>query len=148
MTIPRNPNPLGGVLDVFPAVSSFTNIDFNQNEDFRNQGVSKDHVHSVQVDSVKLQITSPNNQGFDFLDTLQFFAKTGNQQVEVAHKSSIRQLGLAPPNPVLSMDVTHAELKPYVTAPSMSIVVSGHGDYPQSDTTLGITVGLQVEVGL
>ncbi len=145
MTIPGN--PFGGVLNI-PGVGSFNNIDFNQNQDFVNQGVSKDRVSSVQVDSVKLQITNPNNQGFDFMDTLQIFAKTGDQQVEVAHKTSIRQLGLGPPNPQLTLDVTRAELKPYVTAPSMTLVVNGSGTAPARDTTLSITVGFQVEIRL
>src|SRR5712692_6721884 len=140
MTIPQSPSPLGGVLRDFPVVASFTNIDFNQNQDFKNQGINKDHVSSVQVDSVQLQINSPNDQGFDFLDSLQFFAEAGNQEAEVAEKSSIRMLGLGPPNPVLNMDVTRAELQPYVTAPSMSIVVRGQGTFPRSDTTIAITV--------
>lgn len=143
MTIPGG--PLGGVLNI-PGVGSFNNIDFNQNQQFMNQGVSKDRVNSVQVDSVKLQITNPSNQGFDFLDTLQILAKTGDQQVEVAHKTSIRQLGLGPPNPLLTLDVTRAELKPYVTAPSMTLVINGSGTAPPQSTTIGITVGFQVEV--
>jgi hypothetical protein len=147
-SIPRSPTPIAGVLDWFPAISNFTNIDFNQNQDFKNQGVSKDRVNSVKADSVRLKIVSPNNQDFSFLDTIQFSAKAGDQEVKIAEKSSIGTLNLPPPSPTLVLDVTGAELKPYVTAPSMNIVINGRGKSPQNDTQIAITVGVQVELNL
>ena len=147
-SIPKSPTLIPGVLDWFPTISTFSNIDFSQNQDFKNQGVSKDQVNSVKADSVRLQIVSPNNQDFSFLDNIQFFAKAADQEVKIAEKSSIGQLSLPPPNPILVLDVTGAELKPYVTAPSMNIVISGRGKAPQNDTQIAITVGVQVEVNL
>jgi len=146
--IQKSPTPIAGVLDWFPTINDFTNIDFNQNQDFKNQGVSKDRVNSVKADSVRLQIVSPNNQDFSFLDSIQFSARAGDQEVKIAEKSSIGKLNLPPPNPTLVLDVTGAELKPYVTAPSMNIVISGKGKAPQNDTQIAITVGLQVELNL
>src|SRR3954451_12423 len=71
-TISGDPSPVAGLLNAFPGVSNFSNIDFNQNQDFKNQGVSKDQVQSVKIDSVKLKITSPNNQDFSFLSSMKF----------------------------------------------------------------------------
>lgn len=145
-TVAGDPSPLSTVLGAFPGVGSFTNIDFNENQEFKNQGVTKDQVNSVIVDSVQLKIVSPNDQDFAFLDTLEFFAKTGDQEVKVAGKSNIGSLGLRAPNPVLVLDVTEAELKDFVTAPSMNIIVRGNGRVPRQDVKLEATVGLRVEV--
>ncbi|MFL5319466.1 MAG: hypothetical protein ACJ790_07395 [Myxococcaceae bacterium] len=146
-TIQGDPSPIAGLLNAFPGVSNFSNIDFNQNQDFKNQGVSKDQVSSVKVESVKLQITSPNDQDFTFLTSMKFDASTdGKPAVTVAQKDGIDKLNLPAPNPTLDMDVTNAELRDYVTAPNMSINVTGNGRLPKQDTTLEATVGLRVEI--
>ena len=145
-TIQGDATGLAALLSVFPAIGSFTNIDFNQNQDFKNQGVSKDQVNSVKVDSIALKIQSPNDQTFEFLENLQFYARTGDQEVLIAEKTGINTLNLAAPNPVLMMDVKGAELQPFVTAPSMSITVRGKGTQPTRDTRLEATIKLRVEV--
>lgn len=141
-----DPSPFSNVLGAFPGVGSFTNLDFNQNQEFKNQGVTKDQVSSVQVDKVTLKIVSPNDQDFSFLEELEFFAKAGDQEVKVAGKGNIDGLGLLAPNPILELDVTGAELVDFVTAPSMSIIVRGNGRVPPQDVKLEATVGLRVEV--
>jgi hypothetical protein len=143
MTIPGD--PLGGLLNI-PGVPSLTNIDFNQNRDFVNEGITKDKVNSAIADSVQLQITSPSNQDFKFLDNLQLVAKAAGMEAVIAQKTSIAQLNLPAPNPVLNMDVTKSQLKPYVTASSMSIDVRGSGRAPNYDTQINITIGMEIEV--
>jgi hypothetical protein len=144
LIIPKNALP--GVIDqVAPLI---TNIDFSQNQDFKNQGVSKNQVDSVVADSVTLRIDDPPTQDFRFLESLQIFAKTGNQQDKVAEKNSINQLNLPPPNPKLVLDTTGVELKPYVVADSMSIIVHGRGSFPDKDTTVTGVVTLHVVANL
>lgn len=145
-TIQGDPTGLQGVLSVFPAIGSFTNIDFSQNQDFKNQGVTKDQVSSVKVDAITLRIITPTDQDFRFLESLEFYARTGDQEVLIASKTGINNLNLSAPNPVLVMDVKDAELQPYVTAPSMTISVKGKGSYPPRDTRLEASVRLRVEV--
>lgn len=147
-TISGDPTGLQGLISVFPAIGSFTNIDFNQNQDFKNQGVSKDQVESVKVESITLKIVTPADQDFGFLESLEFFAHAGDDEVQIASKSGINTLNLAAPNPVLNMDVKDAELQPFVTAPQMTISVKGKGRYPPRDTRLEATVRLRVEVKL
>lgn len=141
-----DPSPLSNVLGAFPGIGSFTNLDFNQNQEFRNQGVTKDQVSSVMVDSVTLKIVSPADQDFSFLEELEFFAKAGDQEVKIAGKGNIDGLGLLAPNPTLELDVTGAELVDFVTAPSMNIIVRGNGRVPPKDVKLEAAVGLRVEV--
>jgi hypothetical protein len=148
-TIQGDPSPLSGVLTGFQPIGSFTNIDFNQSQEFKNQGVTKDQVKSVRPDYVRLKILSPDTQDFSFLDWIEFYAKAGDNEVLVAGKHDIGQLGLTAPNPVLPLDVVKdAELQPYVTAPSMSIVVRGSGKLPPQDTRIEADVGLKVEIRL
>ncbi len=144
-TIAGDPSPLGNLLGAFN-IGSFASIDFDQSQEFQNQGVTKDQVESVKTSFVRLKIISPETQDFSFLENLEFWAKVGDQEVLVAEKQGIDRLGLKAPNPVLELDVTDAELQPYVTAPAMSIVVRGKGRMPPQDTRLEATVGLDVTV--
>jgi hypothetical protein len=147
-TVAGDPSPVPAVLNAFPSIGSFTDVDFQQSQDFKNQGVSPNQIQSVKPDAISLKIVSPESQDFTFLETLQFYAQTGDQEVLVAQKTGIDKLGLKGPNPVLELDVTNAELKPFITAPSTSIVVRGRGRQPPQDTRLEATVGLKVTVNL
>src|SRR5579883_1452944 len=141
-TVPGS--PLGSVLPTVPDFSGLTNFNFSQTQDFQNQGVTSQDVDSVKMKSLTLQLTSPNNEDFSWLDSLTFSAAAGNQTDVIATKSGINQLGLAAPNPSFAMDVASVELKPYVTAPSMAITANGTGNAPPQDTTIQATVVVTV----
>ena len=141
LTIPSNPP---GPLTSFPPVEGLTNVDFNLDPDFINEGVTKDRVTGAVAESVKLQITNPASQDFKFLDNLQLVARSGSQEALVAQKSSIGQINLPLPSPTLTMDTTGAELKPYVAASSMSFVVRGSGVAPPADTLIVIMIGMEI----
>ncbi|MBX5482996.1 MAG: hypothetical protein IRZ16_14315 [Myxococcaceae bacterium] len=146
-TIPGDPSPIPGLLNAFPGIGSFANIDFNQTQEFQNQGVTKDQVRSVHVDHVQIRILSPETQDFSFLENLQFFASAADQELLVAEKFGIDKLGLKAPNPVLELDVKKdVDLAPFVTAEKMSIIVRGKGRMPPQETRLEATVGVNVEV--
>jgi hypothetical protein len=139
---------LGGVLNAFPAISSFASLDFNENQDFKNQGVTKDEVDSVHVRTLTLKVVGPDDADFGFLDGLEFFARAGDREVRIAHRENISRLGLRAPNPVLTLEVEDVDLQPFITAPSMSIVVRGKGRVPEKEVRLQATVALKVKLGL
>jgi hypothetical protein len=141
-------SPLGALVSVFPSLSSFTNIDFNQNQDFKNNNASRDHVLHVKVTQLTLQVTSPTDQDFSFLDSVAFAASANGQQVVIAQKSGIAALNLAAPTPTLTLDLTDVDLADEVKADAMSIVLSGRGHQPPKDTTLEASVKLDVAVKL
>ncbi len=147
-TVPAAPSGIFTLLEAFPAIGSFSSLDFNQNQDFQNQGVTKEQVASAKLKSLRLKVLSPADQDFSFLDTLEFYAKAGDQEVLVASKRNISSLGLKAPNPVLVLDVTDAELQPFITAPSMSITVRGRGRKPSKEVRLQADVKLNVQVRL
>lgn len=147
-TVPGDPTGISTVLDAFPSIGSFSSLDFDQNQDFQNQGVTKEQVSSAKLQSLSLKILSPADQDFSFLDTLEFYAKAGDQEVLVASKRNIASLGLKAPNPVLVLDLAGVELQPFITAPSMSISVRGKGRQPSKAVRLQVDVKLDVQVRL
>jgi hypothetical protein len=141
-------SPLGSLLSVFPQVGNFTNLDFNENQDFKNNNAARERVKSMTVTSFTIRISSPNDQDFSFLDSLEFFAKTDGQEAKIAGKTNIGALNLAAPNPTLVMDVESVDLSPFVRAATMSITVKGTGRQPPKDTTLSADAKFLVGVGL
>jgi hypothetical protein len=147
-TVPAGPPGVTTLLNAFPAIGSFAGLNFNENQDFKNQGVAKDQVSSVSPKSIELRLVAPDDADFGFLDTLEFFAKAGDQEKRFARKRDIAQLGLRAPNPVLKMDVEDVELQPFIAAPSMSIIVRGKGRMPEQEVRLQAIVLLNVELDL
>jgi hypothetical protein len=147
-TVPAGPPGVTTVLNAFPSISSFAGLDFDQNQDFRNQGVGKGDVTSAKVKSLTLKIVSPNDQDFTFLDSVEFYARAGDREARIARRQDIARLNLRPPSPVLSLDVDDVELQPFVSAPTMSIIVRGRGRMPEREVRLQAVVTLEVEGGL
>ena len=139
---------LGQLLNTFPQAGGFTNIDFSQNQDFKNNNTSRENVKSMKVTSLTLKITSPNSQDFGFLDSLEFNVKAAGKQQKIASKTGIAGLGLAAPNPTLTLDLIDADLGEYVRASDFTIVTSGTGRQPAQDTKIDINVKFLVGVGL
>jgi hypothetical protein len=124
-------------LPAFPqTLAGFTNLDFDQTQAFKNEGVTKEQVRSVSLTSFTLSVDSPDTQGFDFLDDIEFFAQTGDREELIASRYDVQSLGLGAPTPTLALNVAGVELQPYVTAPTMNIIARGTGRYPASETTL------------
>ena len=147
-TVPAGPPGTTAVLNAFPPIASFAGLDFDQNQDFKNQGISKSDVKSVHPKSLELRLLSPSDEDFTFLDTLEFYAKAGDKEERIAHKQDISQLRLSAPNPVLKMDMDDVELQPFVAAPSMSIIVRGKGRMPDKEVRLQAVLALDVKVSL
>ncbi len=141
-------SPAGSPLNAFPAIGSFAGLNFNENQDFKNQGTTKDDVSSVSARSVELRLVAPDNADFGFLDTVEFFAQAGDQEKRFASRRDISRLALRAPNPVLKVDVEDVELQPFVAAPTMSIIVRGKGRVPDQEMRLQAVVVLEVEEDL
>lgn len=147
-TIPAAPpSDTDTPLDAFPAFGSFTNLDFNRNQDFQNLDITKDRVTSARIFSFQLKVLAPADQDFSFLDTVECYARSGDREVRVAYKQNISSLNLSAPNPVLLLELTHAELQPFLAAPSMSLLVRGKGRMPSREVRLQADVKLDVLVG-
>lgn len=141
-------DPSGAPLNAFPTIGNFTNVDFRQNPDIKFRQVSQEQINSVKPSSITLKILSPLEQDFAFLDRLEFFVKSGDEQVLVAERDGIALLDLPLPQPELRLDVKDVELHPYITAPSASVIIRGQGRHPKVATQVQATVVLTVELKL
>ena len=122
--------------------SGFTNMDLTQNDTLKNQGVKKNQISSVKLTKATLTVTSPSGQTLDFISSLKFVAQTsGVADAEVAHGTDFSGA---------STDLTPdgAELKPYVTADSMTISTDASGQLPPNDTTIHAELSFDVQVDL
>jgi hypothetical protein len=142
-TVPGNPNPLAPLLDVMPGLDAFTGLSFDLEQELRNEGVRREQVDSVKVTGVTLRVLTPEGQTLDFLDALSIFARVGDREVLVASRDPISGVGRE-----LALTATGAELKDFITAPSMQLVVRGKGKQPPQDTRLEARVQLRVGVKL
>jgi hypothetical protein len=147
-TVPAGPADTPTGLNAFPAIASFAGLDFNQNQDFKNQDITKDEVNSVKAHAVELRLMGPSDADFTFLDTLEFYAKAGDKEERFAREQDISHLALSAPNPVLRLEVEDKELQPFVAAPSMSIIVRGKGRMPDQEVRVQADIVLEVKVSL
>jgi hypothetical protein len=128
---------LGGALD-FAGLNS---IQFDQQ--FANQGVSKDEVDSVHLESFDVTIDSPKGETFDFLEAITVTASSdGLPTIAVAKLDPVPK-GKTKIHLEVNAD---AELKPYVVAPSMTLGVSVKGQHPAHDTQVNAEASLDVDV--
>jgi len=142
-------SPLGSLLSVFPGFAGLTNIDFNNQQDFKNNDVTRDHVQSAKLKSLKLRVLSPASQDFSFLDNLSFVARaSGQPDAVVAEKTNIASTPGSPPNAELSFDLKDVELAPYLQQPSMTLELQGKGHQPPQDTQLEAEVVVTVQAKL
>lgn len=136
----------GKPLTALPAFGSFNDLNFAKNEDFLANDVLPSEINSAKVTSLTLQILSPAEQDFSFLDQVRFFIRTGDTSVQIAQKEDSGALGLAGPNPTLSLDVSGEDLTPFINAASVTFEVRGAGRTPPQDTRLRATVNLELRV--
>ncbi|MDP1915269.1 MAG: hypothetical protein Q8L14_03420 [Myxococcales bacterium] len=139
---------LGALLNVFPAIGGFGNIDFAQNQDFQNNKTSREMVRSVKVTSLTARITDPAAADFGFIDSLELTAKGATSEAIFAKKTGIPQAATPPPNATVTFDLLDVDLAPYVKEPSMSLVLTGKGRQPSQNTTIEVTVKLLIGASL
>jgi len=132
----------GSPLTSLPAFGSFSDLDFAQNEDFLSNGVQPSEINSAKVTAVTLEILSPSNQDFRFLDQVQFFARTGDSSTLIAEKENLG----AETGATLSLDVTGVDLTPYLNNTLVTFEVRGSGTTPPQDTRLRATLDLELRV--
>jgi hypothetical protein len=140
------PGGAAGALNAFPVVTAFSGLDFDANPDFKNQGVAKSQVGAAKAEAVKVRVLSPADQDFSFLDSLQVVARSGDVETLFAEKNAIADLGLAAPNPTLSLDVKPVALRDHLAAPSTSFIVRAKGRVPSKDTRVEVTLTLRVDL--
>ncbi len=138
---------LGQFFNVFPPLSGFSSLNFDQNQDFKNNDATRAAVKSMKVTSFTMRIISPPSQDYAFLESLEFEVKSGDLEQKIASKVGINAMGLVAPYPTLKLDVVNVELAEFVRAPTMAIIARGTGHQPAQETRLEATVMFLVGFG-
>jgi len=141
-------SPLGQFFNVVPQLGGFANIDFDQNQDFKNNDATRANVKTMKLTSFTVRIVSPPEQDFRVLDSLEFAVKSGDLEQKVAFKTGIGELQLPTPNPILTLDLVDTDVAAFVRSPSMTLISRGSGHQPAQDTRLEATVKFTVGLGL
>lgn len=139
---------LGALISVFPQVGGFTSIDFDQNQDFKNNDANRDKVKTMRLTAFTIRVISPASQDFSFLDTLSFSLRAGDNETKVAGKTNISSLSIPTPNATLTLDLEDVDIASYVRASEVSIISAGTGRQPPQDTRLQADLSFAVGIGL
>jgi hypothetical protein len=125
--------------------AGFDSIMFDETQEFQNENVSKDQVESVRLVALRLSISSPPDEGFDFLESIRFFVEAeGLPRVQIAELDPVPR-GLRE----LEIEVdSSVELRPYVVAPSMTLTTEVEGQRPVNATTVDANAAFDVDASV
>jgi hypothetical protein len=124
----------------------FANFDITQSQELKNQGVKREQIDSVKIQSLTLEITAPpSGQDFTFLESIAFFVDApGQPQKQVAHGGPFTAGATS-----ISMTIDDVELAPYATATSMTFTSKVTGKKPKTETVVlaKVILGADVNIG-
>ena len=124
---------------------SLVSFDLTQAQELKNQGVKREQIDSVKLQTLTLEITSPaDGQDFTFLDSIVFLVDApGQPQKEIAHGGPFTQGQKS-----VSLTLAAVELAPYAAASSMTFSTAVKGRRPANATTVAAKVVLGVDVNV
>lgn len=131
---------LVGQLLELGSFAGFKGMDLSSSQEFRNQGIDKQHIDSVRMKSFRLEIVDPANAAFGFLDSIEFHVESeGLEPKRVAHLLEVPKDATA-----IDLALDDVDLAPYVTAESMSLTTKVTGRPPTKDTRIHAKVVFDV----
>jgi predicted transposase YdaD len=111
VTIPAN-FPLGTLVPITPLT-----VTTRSAETFKNNNTSADKVKDVSLNKLSLTITDPNGQNFDFLQKIELYIGTDqNDQVRLAYLDEVPR-GVS----TIELTSTNAQLDKYLKAASYTL---------------------------
>ena len=132
-------------LTMLPQIASLTGLDLDTNRDLKAAGVVKASLTSMKVQQATIAITSPVNQDFSFLDTVQLVARTGENEALVAQKKAVSSAAPKGPKPILTLDLVDVQLVEFARASTLTVVMRGTGRQPTSDVRVHVTLKVAFE---
>jgi hypothetical protein len=132
-------DPLSQLLGVaFPDLATF---DLTSESEFQNQGVEKEDIDSVRIETFTLKVVSPSGQDLSFFKKIEFYVETADLPKVLVASQTEFPAGATE----VELDLEDVELRDYVAADSMSVTTSVSAQQPKSDTTLEADVTFVVD---
>ncbi|OGQ90355.1 MAG: hypothetical protein A2289_26415 [Deltaproteobacteria bacterium RIFOXYA12_FULL_58_15] len=124
----------------------FLNMDISQNQELQNQGVEREQIDSVHIQSLTLTITDtpPEGRDFTFIDNLEFFVESQGLERKLIASGGPFAAGLT----TVGLEVENVDLAPYAAAESMNITSEVTGRRPSKETTIDGKIVLEVDVNV
>lgn len=87
------------------------NIETNSSSTFENNDTRADLIQDIRLTTCNLEVTSPSNGNFDFLNSIEIYISTQElPEILVAEKQNIPEDGRT----TLSLDVSNEDLSEYI----------------------------------
>lgn len=109
-------------------------------------GVDPDDVDSARVVALRLDVTAGTSLEAWLDDVAIWVEAPGLPRVQVAARGGIGALPAG--TTAVDLDVSGADLKPYVLAPTTALIAEGGGSQPPVDTTVRVTMTVRVDVNV
>ena len=124
--------------------AGLSDMQLSNSAEMKNQGVKPNQIDSVRLKLMRLRVKSPAGQDLTFFKSIQFFAESQGLEKKLVAKGGPFAAGATQ----VDLQLVDADLKAYVTAPSMSLTTAVDGHPPPQDTTIEATVTLRVDVNV
>lgn len=123
--------------------AGLSDMQLSNAQEMANQGVKPHQIDSVKLKLLRLRVTKPaSGQDLTFLKRVKFYAESKGLEKKLVAQGGPFAAGTTQAD----LQLLGTELKPYVTAASMSLTTEVEGHAPGQDTTLQATVTLRVDV--
>lgn len=111
-TINANPLPISSPIDI-----ATPDVTTNSSETFKNNNTKADLVKDVKLQSLKLNITNPSDQNFDFLKSIHIYISTdSSDEIELAYADDINSTSNS-----IDLTCTKQKLNKYLKAQSFKL---------------------------
>lgn len=125
--------------------SALSDMQLSNSTEMKNQGVKPNQIDSIKLKLLRLRVIKPpTGQDLTFFKSIEFFAESNGLEKKLVAKGG----PFAPNQGQADLQLLDVDLKPYVTAPSMSLTTTVDGHSPAQDTTVEATVTLRVDVNV
>lgn len=133
------------LLQSFPALEGFGQIDLAQSQEFQNQGYSPSDVDSVRTKRLVMRVVSPAGQDLSFLGTVRFLVSTPGLPEKLLAEQTEFPEGAAE----VAFEVVRDDLKSYLLAKEGTITTEVEDtSRPEQETVVEVEVTFDVDVNV
>ncbi len=125
--------------------AALSDMQLSNSTEMQNQGVKPNQIDTIKLKMLRMRVVKPpSGQDLSFFKSIEFFAESSGLEKKLVAKGG----PFAANQSQVDLQLLEVDLKPYVTAPNMSLTTKVDGHSPPQDTTVEATVTLRVDVNV